>query len=332
VYRDWSFRSTPSWVKENYFTRNRDGSYSIHSEVKRMVSFSYLNLAEDIFPSILNDTHAMDLILCRNVMIYFNLKQVKRVVDRFFHSLLNHGWFIVGSSEASHIFFPQYVPVNFPGAIFFQKDKSTSAKTRRPVPTIPEIKEIPPREKKRIIASRPVVQKEKIKSAEPATYDNVLTLYNQGHYTEVIEKSREMLAQNEGDTRVIFLLSKAYADTGKIQDALRWCEKAIGTEKLDPNFYHLHAVILQEQNRFEEALTSLKTALYLDPNFVLVYFMAGNLARQLGKDKEADKYFENAHSLLSKHERDSVLPEADGLTAGRLMELIQFMRSEEIPA
>ena len=175
-------------------------------------------------------------------------------------------------------------------------------------------------------------QREKPKHAEPVSHDEVMALYEQGKYTETIETGKQILSQNGNNSKIMFLLSKAYADTGCITDALKWCDKAMGIDKLNSNYYHLHAVILQEQNRIEEALTSLKRALYLDPNFLLAYFMAGNLARQLGKDKEADKYFENAHSLLSMHGRDSILPEADGLTAGRLMELIQHMRSEETPA
>jgi len=50
LYRDWSFRATPRWIKQKYFKASTDGNLEILPCIKRMVSFSCLNLAEDVFP------------------------------------------------------------------------------------------------------------------------------------------------------------------------------------------------------------------------------------------------------------------------------------------
>ncbi len=64
----WSFREVPPEVKANYF--KFDGSrYKISNTVRSMVTFAYLNLVEDNYPSMLTNTQLMDLVLCRNVLI-----------------------------------------------------------------------------------------------------------------------------------------------------------------------------------------------------------------------------------------------------------------------
>jgi len=67
VYGEWSFRDAPSWLRERYFTKGKDGRFEIHPRIRKMVMFSYLNFVDDVYPSLSNNTSAMDVILCRNV-------------------------------------------------------------------------------------------------------------------------------------------------------------------------------------------------------------------------------------------------------------------------
>jgi chemotaxis protein methyltransferase CheR len=55
---------------------------------------------------------------------------------------------------------------------------------------------------------------------------------------------------------------------------------------------------------------------------VLAHFALGNLARSCGRNDTADKHFSNASRLLAACPADDVLPESDGLTVGRLTEII----------
>src|SRR6266571_5653743 len=59
-YSYWSFRGLPLWVKERYFTRNGEGRFEIAGPIRKMVTFAQLNLAEDPYPSLTNNTNAMD--------------------------------------------------------------------------------------------------------------------------------------------------------------------------------------------------------------------------------------------------------------------------------
>ena len=356
VYREWSFRGTPYWLKENYFTPTPDGNYEILPQIKRMVKFQYLNLVEDSYPSLFNDTNAMDIVFCRNVLMYFTQDHMVQAINRFYQSLMDKGWMVVGSSETSHIFFPQYTACNFPGAILYLKDTGTKRRFKDYIPhDHPDFRGIEEpafasamtaefravHERTAPVRTRPrphpirMPEVETIVASEPAPkteYEEFCSLYEAGDYGAVIARTTEAMAQSSGDPRLMTLLAKAYANQGKLNDAIVWCEKAISTEKLNPVFHHLRAVILQEQGHLDEAIASLKRALYLDSNFVLAHFMLGNLSRQAGRLRESRKYFENAMALLNGTGQDAVITESDGLTAGRLREMISLSLSREMNA
>jgi len=77
----------------------------------------------------------------------------------------------------------------------------------------------------------------------------------------------------------------------------------------------------------EDARTSFQRAIYLEPDFLLAHFALGNLARNDGKNKQAEKHFTNALHLLRGYQPDEPLPESDGLTAGRIAETISSIMS-----
>ena len=94
----------------------------------------------------------------------------------------------------------------------------------------------------------------------------------------------------------------------------------------------LRAVVLEELGRREEARRSLQQALYLHPDFVLAHFAMGNLARSNGEDEQARRHFRNALTLLECFPPAEPLPESDGLTAGRLREIVTSLLAMEVAA
>jgi chemotaxis protein methyltransferase CheR len=115
---------------------------------------------------------------------------------------------------------------------------------------------------------------------------------------------------------------RALANQGRLDEALALCDEAIAAEKLDAGLHYLRATILQELNRAGEAVASFKRALYLEPEFVLAHFALGNLAVGQGHTRTARRCFENVLALLATSREEDVLPESEGLTAGRFREII----------
>ena len=97
-YRRWSFRGVPETTVERYFTRDGD-RYTLAGAVRRDVEFRYLNLASDCYPSMSSGVWGMDVIFCRNVLIYFDAETIARVAKNLFASLAPHGWLLPGATD-----------------------------------------------------------------------------------------------------------------------------------------------------------------------------------------------------------------------------------------
>jgi len=75
----------------------------------------------------------------------------------------------------------------------------------------------------------------------------------------------------------------------------------------------------------EKAIGALKRALYLAPDLVLAHFALGNLCLQQSHFKESNRHLRNALLLLRKYPPEGVVPESEGITAGKLVEMITAM-------
>ena len=334
VYTDWSFRDTPQWVKEGYFKKTKEGAYEILPRVRKMVIFEYLNLAEDVYPSLLNNTNAMDLIFCRNVLMYFSTDTAKKSVNGFYKSLVDGGWLLLGPTDAMKPLSPEFVTVNFDNITLYRKDtKKTQAiedlrqamppsyvqpkaEPYQPLPLAPAPDTVP--------AYHQDARVEKIEIG-PDPYMEAKEMFEHGRYRDVTEKLSGLPVNGKGDPKIISLLARAYANQGRLDDAINWCRKAISVDTVNAGHYYLLATILQEQGQAEEAVISLKKALYIDHNFVLAYFVLGNIMQRQGEMKLSRKYLKNALDLLSRYRPEEVLPESDGITAERLSEIIASM-------
>lgn len=302
-YGNWSFRTTPDWIRARYFQQKRNGRYELHPRIRKKVTFSYLNLAEDVYPSLSNNTNAMDVIFCRNVLMYFTAERVGAVVERLHRSLVDGGWLIVSPAETSSALFSRFTSVAFSGATLYRKPAHADAP--RFVNRVP----VPAAEPQPWRPSQPALPKAAaVQSPMPAPAPEPQTVVLHGAGTP---------AQAARDC----------ANQGRLDEAAAWCRKAIAADKLNPAGYYLLATVQQEQEQSAAAMQSLQRALYLDPDFVLAHFALGNLCRSQGRQREAKRHFEQAQTLLRAHLPDEILPESEGLSAGRLGEIIASVQS-----
>ena len=310
VYGEWSFRNAPPWLTESYFRRQTDGQWKISPEIGKMVTFANLNLAEESYPSPLNNTDNMDVIFCRNVLMYFTPERAKRVGQHLYDALMEDGWLIVSASELSQQYFPQFAPVHFPGAIVYRKGAGNPQPALAPALATP----FPPAPRvQQSVARLPAV-------IQPAPVIDLAPRTPMPPAARPAETRGETV---EGDApRAIGLAIRTLANQGRLAEALTLCGDALSADKLAVGLYYLRATILQELQRVEEAMSSLKHALYLDPDFALAHFALGNLAIRGGDTRAAQRYFANVLALLTAYREEDILPESEGLTAGRIREII----------
>lgn len=359
IYGSWSFRGTPPEARARYFSPAAKGQFAIRPELKKMVTFAEANLVSS--DPILN-SGLMDVIFCRNVLFYFAPERVKRVLERFYDTLVDGGWLIVSPVETTYISELPFVPVVIDGTTVYRKDLlrphvavSWPTVSQFVQPSAPEY--VPS-----LLCSPPVTPppqpyptSEDISHSvtdlgspfTPATdssppseepeltltpYEQAQALYAQGQYEHVVMTLLPLCSPGDKATRpettdsqTLMLLARAYANQGRLSDAQAWCEKAIPNDRFNSSLHYLLATILLEQERIPDATRALQKAIYVNPGFVLAHFALGNLLQQQQRHTAAKRYLTSALVILQGTPKDEILPESEGLTAGRLMELINSL-------
>lgn len=96
-YRESAFRATSNELRDRYFVKEADGSWHISDEIRNRVSFGRMNLYDQARVSLLGH---LDVIFCRNVIIYFDDSSKKLVVGGFYNRLSDGGYLLLGHSES----------------------------------------------------------------------------------------------------------------------------------------------------------------------------------------------------------------------------------------
>jgi chemotaxis protein methyltransferase CheR len=296
VYGDWSFRNAPAGLQERYFTRSADRRWVVTPAIKQRVRFEHLNLARDAFPSLETDTAAMDVILCRNVLMYFTQPQAQAVIARLQRALVNDGRLIVGASEYSYTLFSQFSAETVAGGTVYRKHELERPNKGLALPEQP----------------MPLEQSTRLQQSIPL------------ELPELPEPLSGPVTRRR-PPQSLSLRARELADQGRFVAALAASEHWIAADKVNFAAHYLHAMILQETGNSAASRHSLNRALYLQPEFAPAHFALGNLARAAARHAEAAKHFQNALHVLQRLPPGETLAETDGMTAGRLVQIIHTL-------
>ncbi|MEA1673686.1 CheR family methyltransferase [Nitrospirillum sp. BR 11163] len=318
IYGEWSFRGVDPAMRARYFTALPDGRYRISPDIARMVTFSYHNLVDDPYPALESNTNAMDVILCRNVLMYFNGEQANRVVRRLARSLVDNGWLLPSSVDGAPPMFAPLTFVPFEGATVYRKlpvppraMPHAPVTHHFPIPPPPTPPEAPPVAPPAMAAVKPSVP----------SLDHCRSLYDQGRYGEVVEQLEARLALGPADAAAMLLLARSYANQGHLAEAAHWCQGVLDHNRVSAEAHHLLAMIQQERGDAAAAAASLQRALFLAPHSIATHLAMANLARSEGRTGDARKHYRNVMGLLEGHRPEEILPDLEGMTVGRLMDV-----------
>ena len=104
----------PNYV-EKYF-RQENGHYALKDAVKRHAIFDYHNLKHD------NGLRSLDIIFCRNVMIYFDSDEQRKLVNRFANCLVPGGYLFLGHAESMQGLSDRYAMIHRNKGIAYKLD------------------------------------------------------------------------------------------------------------------------------------------------------------------------------------------------------------------
>jgi chemotaxis protein methyltransferase CheR len=107
-------RGLPADLRDAYFQK-KDDCWHIRDDLRRMVEFRRVNLG-----SAWPDLPPLDLVLLRNVLIYFDIPTRQQILDRFRRAMQPDDYLMLGGAETTHNLDDKFVPVSFGQVSFFQ--------------------------------------------------------------------------------------------------------------------------------------------------------------------------------------------------------------------
>jgi chemotaxis protein methyltransferase CheR len=253
VYRAWSLRGEAAALARPYL-EPAGRSFRVAEAVRRTVVFRPLNLALDAYPSASTDTCVMDLILCRNVLIYLSVETVRRVARRLVEALNAGGWLVTASSDPPLADLAPFEVVTAREGVYYRRNPAAAAPrdARR-------ADKIPP----------PVAEPGPAPGPEESTPVTVavlsaLTATGAGG-ADLLEEARAALARGEY-ARALELTDSACEDpvlaalhvralaNRDAQEAERACAAAADRHPLSVELAYLHALLLLDLGHDAEGL------------------------------------------------------------------------------
>jgi chemotaxis protein methyltransferase CheR len=295
TYGQWSFRMVSPHLQTRYFTTEKD-KWTINESIRNMVEFRTGDLLEDSFPNSASEIHDMDIILCRNVFIYFNREAISIVLEKFIGTLNEGGYLITGHGELYAQNPAQLKPMIFAESVVYRKRAGSEGRS-------PESDEE--------LNKSGVFQESAVKQKP---------LANVGRPSIVDKRTQTKIYKYEIET------ARAYADSGAYDKAALICRKAIEAEAAGSASsvlpYFLLAQIVEAQGdsnkALEEAKDLLKKVIYLDPAFVAAWIELGSIYDVEHDGVRAKKMYSTAMELLRALPPDALIEPYEGITAGQL--------------
>ena len=292
-YRQWSLRGVPDAIIERYF-RHHGKQYDLIAEARNDVEFRYLNLAADAYPSISTGVWGMDVIMCRNVLIYFDYPTIAHVGARLIESLSEDGWLLLGASDPVLSDFVQCEVVQTEAGLVYRRRGGQArmiAPPRRHVPVIQMTDS----------HVEPVVTDHTDTSATPPATDRVGT-------SEVAHTVSHLEADACATVRT-------FANLGRLAEADAACATALEQYGMSAELHYLHAVLLLQAGHAPESARAARRALYLDRSLVVAHLALASALSRTGALADARRSLTNAERLLEPISSDAIVPASDGESA-----------------
>ena len=299
VYGAWAVRGLPDTLLKAYFEPQNAG-WKVRDAYREWAQFEVFNLVDDRLPDPGRGMAGFDIVLCRNVMIYFDQPTRARLLQGLGAALVDGGWLVVGHAESGPEINAMFSPVPVPGATLYRKPDPLAVPPPQPAPLPPAAPPSPPAAAP---PSPPPARRAKAAKQPPAEPPPARPL--------------PTLADIE-----------AMAERGERTEALDACMDLVERDRFNAGA-HFHLGLLEDELGVGDPVAAFRRALYLDPDFLLADYHLALAYWRRGKLALAQRHFRNAHAGLDRHGDDEAVAHGRGLTAGELRRMVGLWLSGE---
>lgn len=309
VYREWAFRQTPIHVRDEYFEPHGEHHWQIRPEIARMVKFELLNLKTGAYPSVTTGLLDFDLILCRNVLIYFVQDEMDLVLQKMSQCLAPGGYLALGPAEPYPSATTGLELVKSVGSAIFRVRSGSGAGA---------------------VASTATTAKSRIATGTSGTgpvgrqtRDNVvapLKKITPGSTVARTSTHRE-LSLPVDQSACLDTIHKA-ANLGQWEKVLELARGLTASEPLNADVFYMLGLALKELDRLEESRDALRRCLFLNHGHWLGRLLLAGLWQRDGQKAKARAQLTAILNGLGAKDAAEELPNTEGMSVGRMRALV----------
>ena len=327
LYGERSLRMMEEVLKERYFEKV-DNYFLLSEQARRMVRFEYLNLQTDPFPAANNATRDIDLLLCRNVLIYFELETIRRIIEKFSQVLRPQGFLFMGHAETMQNVSDQFQRHHQNNAFFYQRKERasiaagvTESVPARNVRRTETVVQVP--------AKTALAEPKKVVLRNPEQlYRDALFAFDHEKFAESAKLFEQILEQQPTNAKALVGKGLLLANQGKNDDARICCARAIKGNDLLPEAYLLRGLILDMEGFLERALVEYQKVLWLDPAFVMAHYLSAKVHGRLADTEKKRRSLRNTIRVLEQAADQAQIPFSGGLSRGVFLEIVRHELTE----
>lgn len=286
TYGDWAMRGAPDDVRDACFEPCVNG-WRLKAAYREWTRFFHFNLVDSALPAYAEGLAGFDIVLCRNVMIYFDEPSRARLVRGLHDALADGGWLLVGHAEAGMELSTLFTPVSVPGATLYRKPHPLCAPPPAPVASVP----MPP-------PPRHSPQHRPLPAPVATTPEPV-----------VVGPTLDDLV--------------ALADRGAWPEALEACEALVEHQPMNAAV-HYYRGLIEEQLGVGDPVAAFRRALYLDHDLALAQYHLALVHWRRGQAEAARRAFRGARLSLVGRDPDAPVVHGRGLSVRELAAMIDL--------
>ncbi|MDC0663415.1 CheR family methyltransferase [Marinobacter sp. SS21] len=360
VYGAWSFRSAASDLTSRYFQPEPAGVvaaksaearfWRIRRNIGNRIRFFELNLAAAFYPDATRGLANIDVIMCRNVLMYFSPAQAIAVLGRLIQCLSDEGILLVGAVDGGYSQAAGLKTQSWPGALAISAQSPSSGVDPEtanaldsestesvlavgggaPSPEPLELAQLTPFQSGRLGNTQPGSQTGR--SVDENGWARASQALAEGNYSEALSLTGRYLKQGgltrRQEAEGASLYARILANLRQLDEAEYWARQAIQLDRLQASSYWVLATILLERNRLEGARDELAKALYLQPDFVLAHYLSGLIFKRLQDHRGARRNLRNCLDLLTHMAQGEPVMEGEGMSVSDLSQLATTVLAE----
>ena len=293
IYGRWSLRGEGARLiggHLNPVARDRGEAFELTPRLRGGVHFAHMNLAQGAGTTLFQ-AGTVDVIFCRNVLIYLNPDTITRIARRFHEALADGGVLITGPSDPLLDHAAPFATETTAAGMIYRK----GARREAAASIEPAFLEAPFPEAQLLETHEPDI--EPWPPAADTTHSD-------------IDPSGEKAA---------ILAVRAAANRGDMARAAVMAAAAAQAHPAAREIPYLHAILLMNMDRLADADALLKRLIYLDPALAVAHLTLGNLRLRLGDLAGARRAFKAAYKAAAALPAAEIPALSEGETAGQIM-------------